>query len=184
MFDRRKFLQLAGGALTASALRAAPTKKPNFLLILADDMVFSDAGCYGGDIDTPNLDRLAARGLRLTQGYSTARCGPSRSSLLTGYYASTPVLDRLAGESVSFSGKEEASIPRRGLQPHQHTQLRCSGPRARFLDLRCGHSHHQPHPCSRDAIGATVTILRLGGADPLVRGRRPRRPVGCTRYFD
>lgn len=50
-------------------------------------MGFSDAGCYGGEIDTPNLDRLAAHGLRFTQGYSTARCGPSRGCLLTGYYA-------------------------------------------------------------------------------------------------
>jgi arylsulfatase len=77
MFDRRRFLQLAGGAAAAAALRAAPGKKPNFLLILADDMGFSDAGCYGGDIDTPNLDRLAAKGCLFHAGYSTARCGPS-----------------------------------------------------------------------------------------------------------
>ena len=61
--------------------------KPNFLIILADDMGFSDPGCYGGEIQTPNLDRLAANGLRFTQFYNTARCWPTRSSLLTGYYA-------------------------------------------------------------------------------------------------
>ena len=61
--------------------------KPNFLIILADDMGFSDAGCYGGEIQTPNLDRLASNGLRFTQFYNTARCWPTRSSLLTGYYA-------------------------------------------------------------------------------------------------
>ena len=93
MFDRREFLQLMGGTAAATALRAAPVKKSNFLLILADDMGFSDAGCYGGDIDTPNLNRLAARGVRFTQGYSTARCGPSRSSLLTGYYAQQTASD-------------------------------------------------------------------------------------------
>lgn len=56
-------------------------------------MGFSDARCYGGDIDTPNLDRLAAGGLRFTQAYSTARCGPSRSCLLTGQYAQQTASD-------------------------------------------------------------------------------------------
>jgi arylsulfatase len=79
---RRQFL-----AASAAAPLPAQRRRPNFLVILADDMGFSDAGCYGGDIDTPNLDRLAANGLRFTQCYSTARCGPSRGSLLSGYYA-------------------------------------------------------------------------------------------------
>ncbi len=60
--------------------------KPNILLILNDDMGFSDIGCYGGEIDTPNLDRLAAHGLRYSQFYNTARCSPSRASLLTGLH--------------------------------------------------------------------------------------------------
>ena len=74
------------GSLNAPAAPTA-TAKPNFLIILADDMGFSDAGCYGGEIQTPNLDRLASNGLRFTQFYNTARCWPTRSSLLTGYYA-------------------------------------------------------------------------------------------------
>jgi len=65
----------------------AAESKPNVVIILADDMGFSDAGCYGGEIDTPNLDFLAANGLRFTQSYNTARCWPTRSALLTGYYA-------------------------------------------------------------------------------------------------
>ena len=56
------------------------------MLILNDDMGFSDIGCYGGEIETPNLDRLAANGLRFSQFYNTARCCPSRASLLTGLY--------------------------------------------------------------------------------------------------
>jgi arylsulfatase A-like enzyme len=60
--------------------------RPNILLILNDDMGYSDLGCYGGEIDTPNLDRLAARGSRFTQFYNTARCSPSRASLLTGLH--------------------------------------------------------------------------------------------------
>lgn len=59
-------------------------KQPNIIIILADDMGYSDIGCYGGEIDTPNLDRLAAQGLRYTQFYNTARCCPTRASLLTG----------------------------------------------------------------------------------------------------
>ena len=61
-------------------------KQPNFILILNDDMGFSDIGCYGGEVQTPNLDALAANGLRYTQFYNTARCCPSRASLLTGLY--------------------------------------------------------------------------------------------------
>lgn len=63
----------------------APTT-PNFLIIVADDMGFSDAGCYGGEISTPHLDGLAAGGLRFTQFYNTGRCWPTRSSIMTGYY--------------------------------------------------------------------------------------------------
>lgn len=57
---------------------------PNIVLILADDLGFSDVGCYGGEIRTPNIDRLAATGVRMAQFYNTARCSPSRASLLTG----------------------------------------------------------------------------------------------------
>ena len=60
--------------------------KPDIVLVLADDMGFSDIGCYGGEVATPNLDRLAASGVRLTQFYNTARCSPSRASLLTGLH--------------------------------------------------------------------------------------------------
>ncbi len=66
-------------------------KQPNFLIIVADDMGFSDAGCYGGEISTPNLDALADKGLRFTQHYSTGRCWPSRACILTGnYYQQVP----------------------------------------------------------------------------------------------
>lgn len=62
------------------------SKRTNVVLILADDMGYSDLGCYGGEIPTPNLDRLAANGIRLSQFYNTARCSPSRASLLTGLH--------------------------------------------------------------------------------------------------
>ncbi|MFZ5830511.1 MAG: arylsulfatase [Planctomycetota bacterium] len=74
--------------LCGASLHAAETAalKPNILVILADDLGFSDLGCYGSEIATPHLDRLAAGGLRFAQFYNTARCWPTRSSLLSGYY--------------------------------------------------------------------------------------------------
>ena len=76
---------------------AADTPKPNILVIVADDMGFSDAGCYGGEIATPNLDGLAKNGLRFTQFYNTARCWPSRAVILTGYYAQQVRRDSVPG---------------------------------------------------------------------------------------
>ncbi|MFY0653951.1 MAG: arylsulfatase [Cyclobacteriaceae bacterium] len=61
-------------------------KPPNILVIMADDLGFSDLGCYGGEIETPNLDKLATGGLRFTQFNNTGRCWPSRAALLTGFY--------------------------------------------------------------------------------------------------
>ena len=77
------FLLLVTGVFTT----AAAAEPPNVVVILADDLGFSDLGCYGGEIETPTLDRLAAGGVRFTQGYNTARCWPTRAALLTGYYA-------------------------------------------------------------------------------------------------
>ena len=71
---------------SAGEVRAAGPERPNILVILSDDVGFSDIGCYGGEIETPNLDALAANGLRFTQFYNMARCCPTRASLLTGLY--------------------------------------------------------------------------------------------------
>ena len=71
---------------------------PNFLVILADDLGFSDLGCYGSDIDTSNLDLLASRGIRFTQFYNTGRCWPTRAALLTGYYPHQIGFDVVPGE--------------------------------------------------------------------------------------
>jgi arylsulfatase A-like enzyme len=66
---------------------AAPQERPNIILILSDDMGWSDLGCFGGEINTPNLDSLAKNGLRFTQFYNFSRCCPTRACLLTGLYA-------------------------------------------------------------------------------------------------
>ena len=91
--SRRSFLKQAGlGAAAlgmASRAGAAPEgdKPPNIVLIMVDDMGYSDPGCYGGEIDTPNIDRLAREGLRFSQFYNNAKCSPTRASLLTGLYS-------------------------------------------------------------------------------------------------
>lgn len=87
-FTRRAAIATTAGALpmSSSLQGAASAPRPNIIVVLADDMGFSDAGCYGGEIPTPTLDALAQGGLRQTQMYSTSRCWPSRSCLMTGYY--------------------------------------------------------------------------------------------------
>ena len=77
---------VAGAAEVARAAAAPPPSRPNVVVILAEDMGYSDIGCYGGEIATPQLDALAARGVRFTQFYNGARCCPTRASLLTGLY--------------------------------------------------------------------------------------------------
>lgn len=91
----------------ASASRVAPAAepaKPNILVILTDDMGFSDLGCYGGEIRTPNLDRLAEQGLRFTQFYNTARCCPTRASLLTGLYPHQAAMGHMEQPHGSLEG--------------------------------------------------------------------------------
>jgi arylsulfatase len=96
-YSRRDFLKAVGigtgslalegcAGLSGQPARPSRANRPNIVLIMADDMGFSDLGCYGSEISTPNLDRLAAEGLRFTQFYNAARCCPTRASLLTGLY--------------------------------------------------------------------------------------------------
>jgi arylsulfatase A-like enzyme len=89
----------------------APGQKPNFLIILADDLGYSDLGCYGGEISTPHLDSLAKNGLRFTQFYNTARCWPSRASLLTGYYAQQVRRDAVPGIKSGGGGVRPSWAP-------------------------------------------------------------------------
>jgi len=88
--------------LTCATLVAAP--RPNVVFILADDLGYSDLGCYGGEIATPHLDSLAANGLRFTRFYNTTRFWPSRGALLTGYYAQQIHRDALPGLDGGAAG--------------------------------------------------------------------------------
>ncbi len=98
-------------AASLAALSAAECSRPNVVILLADDMGFSDAACYGGEIATPNLDALAKDGLRFTQFYNTARCWPSRAAILTGYYAQQVRRDTVPGVRSGVSGERPPWAP-------------------------------------------------------------------------
>ena len=106
-YTRRDALRKLGWC--AAALAAGPRRlaaegerspgRPNIIVILVDDMGFSDIGCYGGEIATPHLDHLAARGIRFTQFYNTGRCCPTRASLLTGLYSHQAGVGHMTADS-------------------------------------------------------------------------------------
>ncbi len=95
-----------GLAMPLDSQAAAP--RPNVLLILVDDLGFSDLGCYGSEIATPHLDQLAKNGLRFTQFYNTGRCWPTRGALLTGYYAQQIRRDTLPNIPSGGGGRRPA----------------------------------------------------------------------------
>jgi arylsulfatase A-like enzyme len=107
-------IRSAACALTLSLSAMAGPSKPNVIFILADDLGYSDLGCYGGEIETPNLDALATKGLRFTRFYNTARCWPTRGALLTGYYAQQIHRDALPGLG---GGRQQARQPWARLLP-------------------------------------------------------------------
>jgi arylsulfatase A-like enzyme len=121
----------------AAAIESNP-RRPNVLIIVADDLGFTDLGCYGGEIQTPNLDQLARGGLRFTQFYNTARCWPSRSALMSGYYA----------QQVRMDPPQKKAVAWMRLLPHY---LRTAG-------YRCYHS-------GKWHIMVTPRVLAEGGFD-------------------
>jgi putative heme-binding domain-containing protein len=106
-------LMVFGLAFEKAALASAAAERPNVILILGDDMGWSDLGCYGGEIETPHLDQMAAQGMRFTQFYNNAKCTTTRASLLTGLYP-RPRGDLLQtgmitlGEAVGQAGYQTA----------------------------------------------------------------------------
>lgn len=102
MLVRSRIISLVAFFFLSYLGRAA--EKPNFLCILVDDLGFSDLGCFGGEIETPNLDSLAGGGVRLTQFYNTGRCCPSRASLLSGQYPHRVGLGHMTTNDLGLPG--------------------------------------------------------------------------------
>jgi len=108
----KNFIAIFITFLVSANLQAQPSK-PNIIVILADDMGFSDLGCFGGEIKTPNLDKLASNGLRFNQFYNTARCCPTRASLLTGLYPHTAGVGHMVYETplAGYKGDLNKNTP-------------------------------------------------------------------------
>jgi hypothetical protein len=125
-------------------------------------MGYPDAGCYGGDIATPNLDALAANGLRFTQFYNTARCGPSRAAILTGYYPWT----KRTGE---FRALAVGDIPPDLEQPEKRKKaepVRHCGGRFVFPPCACAQKKRSPKAALRRLLEGD------GNVEYLFRGFR------------
>ncbi|UCF14851.1 MAG: sulfatase-like hydrolase/transferase, partial [Phycisphaerales bacterium] len=146
-FSRRAFLKQTlawGSVLGLSDLNFAKDRrgrKPNVLVIVADDMGYSDAGCYGGEIATPNLDALAAGGLRFTQCYSTGRCWPSRTSLLTGYYPQQVRMDPPRGRLPVWTRVIPHYLKPLGYRCYQSGKWHLMGARKAIADGGFDHSY-------------------------------------------
>ena len=87
-------LAIMGCSKQKNETTSVDQSRPNIVIIMADDLGYSDLGCYGGEIQTPNLDGLAYKGVRFTQFYNASRCCPTRASLLTGKYPHQVGLER------------------------------------------------------------------------------------------
>lgn len=96
--ERILLLLIVGLSWLSQAQDRSPSK-PNIVVLFADDMGYSDIGCFGSEIETPNIDLLAANGLRFTHFYNTGRCCPSRASILTGLYSHQADIGHMAGET-------------------------------------------------------------------------------------
>ena len=157
--------------------------KPNILLILADDLGWSDMGCYGGEIKTPNLDALASDGVRFSQAYNSSRCCPSRASLLTGLYPHQAGIGRFVGRGNDMPGY-------RGRLNENTVTLAEALKKAGYGTYMVGKWHvNEPGPTKRgfDEFYGFVRGHGLDSWEPRMMIRlpegRPERAYGAGQYF-
>ncbi|MBM3786661.1 MAG: arylsulfatase [Acidobacteria bacterium] len=169
---RRQFLPLLAAAAAPGAQTTTRRARPNILLILADDLGYSDLGCFGGEIETPNLNRLAMRGIRFTQFYNNARCCPSRAALMTGQHPHKVGMGNMTGGKPrpgfpGYTGRVDEAAP---CVPAVLKQ-------AGYTTLMCGKWHlGQPGPVAR---GFDEFFGMVHGFDSFWDASKyTRRPVG------
>ncbi len=178
-------------------MAAEDAPRPNIVLIMCDDMGWSDIGCYGGEINTPNLDRLAAEGLRFTQFFNCAKCTTTRASLITGLY---PRQGHVQGQSPArgkgrnkAKGKSKAKNKAKGKPKDKATDKAKGEPKARAKPNR---------GLLRPNMVTLAEVLKAAGYQTALSGKwhlgskKPKRPIdrgfdeyyglmdGCCNYFD
>ncbi len=191
--SRREFLKRVGLGAAAIALggkgrammaRAknqprANSGRPNIIIVMADDMGFSDLGCYGGEIKTPTIDRLAKEGVRLSQFYNCAICGPSRASLMTGCYAWD--VGQAPGTNIFANLKKNCATVMELLKANGYET--CAVGR---LDMVTAENWHDPAQVARwadrclgSASGGPGNYFRQAKGSPWFKdGKKYDRPAG------
>ena len=179
--DRRNFLRLAGAAALAgcSAADSGPDGRPNIVIVMADDMGFSDIGPYGGEIDTPTLDYLAANGLRFTQFYNTARCCPTRAALLTGIYQHQAGVGHMVGDMgrPAYRGylNDRCVTIAEALKPAGYTTL---------MSGKWHVGEERPHwPVDRGFDEGASNYFKLDGARTMALGNEPWTPPDDGSFY-
>ena len=173
--------------------KPAKIPRPNIILILVDDMGFSDLGCYGSEINTPNIDKLAFEGMRFTQFHNTSKCFPSRASLLTGLYAHQVGMDRKHGalKNCVTLGEVLRSAGYRTLASGKHHGTENLFDRGfdRYYGLRDGASNHFNPGEQREGENKPAQKLRGSGYrkwcidDSTISPYTPPKDFYTTDYF-
>ena len=171
--------------------------RPNIVIILADDMGYSDLGCYGGEIRTPNLDQLAKTGVRFTQFYNCARCCPTRASLLTGQYPQSVGI-RSMGVNLNMNAATIAEVLRAngyhtGMTGKWHLSLTKAldnkDEHLRWLAHRSDHGPFSPlvnYPCNRgfeEHYGIIWGVVNHFDPFSLVHNEEPIKNVPSDFYM-
>lgn len=174
-----------------------PMESPNILIIMVDDMGYSDLGCYGGEVQTPNIDRLAQQGVRFTQMHNCARCCPSRASLLTGHYPRQAGIHGM-GVNLARNAATIAEILQQkgyatGMTGKWHLSetkaLPDAGEHLRWLAHRSDHGPFSPlnsYPCSRgfeEHWGFIWGVVNYYDPFSLVHNETPIREVPQDFYI-
>jgi arylsulfatase len=169
-------------------------ERPNILLVLVDDMGYSDLGCFGGEINTPNLDSLAAGGQAFTQFYNIARCCPTRASLMTGLYPHQAGIGHMTNPPTDRDGHDRKIFGYRGFLNHHCVTmgevLRDAGYHT-YLSGKwhLGQHEYDQHPIERGfdryygILAGASNYFKPGGPHRLSFNHDPIEPEGSSYYM-